>query len=629
METTELTNGATGHDGLPEQEALYRPSARFGHVPAVAEPLGWSRTQPNFTNHYPTIRLPIQEIERISVDPSMSESEPNRLIWGDNLHIMRELPNDSIDLIYIDPPFFSNREYNVMWGDENEKRSFSDVWEGGPLTYLIWLNARLWEMKRLLTPTGAIFVHCDWHAAHYIKVELDKIFNYENMVSEIIWAYGSASGGRAAAPKPVKGHETIFWYAKSYGDHFYNKQYTPYSEKYITERFNQKDENSRAYRTRKRKDGRIARQYLDESPGVPLSTVWSDIKQLYAYHWIKRREEEVGYPTQKPEALMERIIRSASNPGDTVADFFSGGGGFPVVAQRLGRRWIATDQSRLAISVTAERLKEAAQKRSLGDSPIPDFTVSHWGIYEAEELANRSEDDFRQFVLDCYGDWSLSDVEGIHAFRDGSPSIALWVGPPSYRELVTSDAVLAFARAIAALPEARMGALPTGVMLAWGFDDSASTAVAQLTASGESNIALVQLQQVTLESKTFRQRVSDLSTTRADYSEFLTFVQPPIVEIAYRSLGAREYEFDAGDSIMANPSAQVLNVLWDFDYRPADAVFQANRGSWYQKISKGTRNSVGMTARHTFPSSGRFAVACRVLDDKGGIGMKFVELQVE
>ena len=92
---------------------------------------------------------------------------------------MRTLPSESVDLVYIDPPFFSNRVYNVIWGDEHEKRSFSDIWEGGLDGYLIWLNARLYEMKRLLKPTGSIYVHCDWHASHYIKVEMDKIFGYD------------------------------------------------------------------------------------------------------------------------------------------------------------------------------------------------------------------------------------------------------------------------------------------------------------------------------------------------------------------------------------------------------------------------------------------------------------------
>lgn len=344
---------------LPQQQDLWRAPARFGNVPVDAEPKGWDRRQ-GFRRHYPQVDLPIQIVDRFSLGRDDAH-EPNRLIWGDNLHVLRQIPTKSVDLIYIDPPFFSGKQYNVIWGDNNELRSFNDIWDGGLDGYLIWLNARLYEMKRVLKDTGSIYVHCDWHASHYIKVEMDKIFGYENSIQEIVWAYGSASGGRAAGSKPVKSHDTILCYAKSYGRHTYNKTYTPYSEKYVKERFNHTDDNGRKYQTRKRSSGEISRQYLDESPGVPLSSVWQDIRQLYAYHWRKRRVEEIGYPTQKPETLIERIISVSSNKGDVVADFFIGGGTTVDVAQRLGRSWIACDQSRVAVAVTAERLKQSAQ----------------------------------------------------------------------------------------------------------------------------------------------------------------------------------------------------------------------------------------------------------------------------
>ena len=111
----------------------------------------------------------------------------NAVFFGDNLHILRALPSNCIDLIYIDPPFFSGRNYNQIWGDDNEVRTFHDIWEDGLPSYLVWLNARLWEMRRVLKNTGSIYVHCDWHASHYIKCEMDKIFGYENFRNELVW----------------------------------------------------------------------------------------------------------------------------------------------------------------------------------------------------------------------------------------------------------------------------------------------------------------------------------------------------------------------------------------------------------------------------------------------------------
>jgi hypothetical protein len=193
---------------IPEQKEHFALPVRFGAVPVDEAPLGWEietrrreTKVTKFQHAYPTIRLPFQQVQRVEFghndeflkqnaqDRKRRELFPsgaNRLFFGDNLHIMRQLPSESIDLIYIDPPFFSGRVYNVIFGDKNEVRSFSDIWEGGMPGYLVWLNARLYEMKRLLKRTGSIFVHLDWHASHYIKVEMDKIFGVDNFRNEIV-----------------------------------------------------------------------------------------------------------------------------------------------------------------------------------------------------------------------------------------------------------------------------------------------------------------------------------------------------------------------------------------------------------------------------------------------------------
>jgi hypothetical protein len=158
---------------IPQQFEFYRVPKRFGSIPVDELPLGCDKDE-QFYKIYPKIQLPFQRADRISL--GHSALEPNRLFWGDNLHVMRMLPSRSIDLIYIDPPFFSGKNYNLIFGDQNEVRSFVDIWDGGMPGYLIWLNARLLEMKRLLKPEGALYIHLDWHASHYVKCEVDKIF---------------------------------------------------------------------------------------------------------------------------------------------------------------------------------------------------------------------------------------------------------------------------------------------------------------------------------------------------------------------------------------------------------------------------------------------------------------------
>jgi len=211
-----LDDGAQAVPALPEQHDFYKMPAKFGHVPVAEEPLGWDRRR-RFEHLYPRVRLPTQVVERFEF--GSPQLEPNRLYFGDNLHVMRSLPSESIDLIYIDPPFFSQRNYNVLFGDQNELRSFQDIWEGGLNGYVVWLNARLYEMKRLLKPSGSLFVHLDWHAGHYVKVELDKLFGYENFQNEIIWYY---SGGGASKKRFARKHDNILFYSRNVGRHKFN-----------------------------------------------------------------------------------------------------------------------------------------------------------------------------------------------------------------------------------------------------------------------------------------------------------------------------------------------------------------------------------------------------------------------
>lgn len=636
---------------LPEQERVYRAPARFGHVPVAATPLGWDARNPGFRSHYPTVRLPTQVVERVALDDRTEGEEPNRLIWGDNLHVMRTLPSESVDLIYIDPPFFSNRAYNVIWGDEHEERSFSDkasIWDGGLDGYLIWLNARLYEMKRLLKPTGSIYVHCDWHASHYIKVEMDKIFGYENFQNEIVWHYGGR-GAKAVARRFPRNHDVALFYSMVPRTSNFQRQYV---DRLVTpadarRKGFRKDANGRWFKTAPRGDytddsiqrldeeGRIHRTrtgsirikyFLRETDGMVAEDVlvgdtWADIPDA-----MHIGNERVGYPTQKPEALLERIISASSNEGDVVLDAFAGGGTTAVVAQRLGRRWIAMDQSRVAVAVTAERLKNAAVERGIEDAPLPDFTVEHWGVYEAERLTSLPDEQFRAFVLDCYDVREPSDDDGIHGYRGTSARVPVWVGPPGLTSTVTAGDVNSFAQAIASLDRySGEEGLRDGIMLAWGFRPDARRAADELREREGVSLAFVRLEQVTIDSPAFRQHVTGQSTERGDYSGFLTFVQPPLVEVAHRRVQPLHYEFDAGDTQVQNADAKVVNVQWDFDYD--GETFRAARGEWFHRKRKGGTSV--LDAQHTFPYAGVFRVACRVQDDRGGEGEWSGEVKVD
>lgn len=359
--------------GIPDQEEFFRSPARFGSIPVDKEPLGWDRRQ-KFNKLYPFVSLPTQVVERVSF--GHPELEPNRLIWGDNLHVMRQLPSESIDLIYIDPPFFSGRQYNVIFGDQNESRSFNDVWDAGMPGYLEWLNARLFEMKRLLTATGAIYVHLDWHAAHYVKVELDKIFGHQALQNEIIWCYREGINSKRRWNRK---HDNIYYYRKGESTYFDpSGALEPHSESTL-KKYRYKDEQGWY---------RLMGRGIVDSPirsARDVAPEWETSHPDLVYrHYLKEgtlpvdywnidiinqaAKERIGYPTQKPERLLERIVAASCPREGVVADFFVGGGTTAAVAQRLGRRWIACDQSRVAVAVTADRLAKQGEQANLPES---------------------------------------------------------------------------------------------------------------------------------------------------------------------------------------------------------------------------------------------------------------------
>jgi DNA modification methylase len=279
------------------------------------------------------------------------DAPQGRLIRADNLAALTALAGElagRVDLVYVDPPFLTAAD----WGD------FDDRWPS-PADYLAMLEARFRLLHTLLSPRGALFVHLDWHACHLVRAQLGQLFGEHNSLGEIIWAYGSPSGGRTAGAKLVKSHDVLLWFAKARGEHIFHALRVPYSERYLRDWFRYVDDDGRRYRKRWRARGQVERQYLDESPGMPLSTVWTDIQQIYADPRAYRehaRSDITGYPTQKPVKLLERIVSLASEPGSIVLDAFCGSGTTLVAAARLGRRFVGIDQSARAVHIARRRL---------------------------------------------------------------------------------------------------------------------------------------------------------------------------------------------------------------------------------------------------------------------------------
>ena len=331
----------------------------------------------------------------------------NKVICGDAYAKLQKLPSNSIDLCYLDPPFFAKRVFET---ESNGKfNSFDDTWNNDIEKYLGYMIKVLVECNRVLKNTGSLYLHCDWHAVHYLKVELDKIFGYENFRNEIIWRRHNAHNDTKQGCKLFgRIHDSILFYSKS-KDYTWNPIYAPYPEEYVQKYYKYVEpETGRRYahgdlsgpggrskgnpkykflgvtrywrynkekmqklhdecRIIQTKKGNVPvqKRYLDEMPGLMLQDVWDDIKSAQV-----TKKELVNYPTQKPVNLLERIIEVSTNEKDIVLDVMCGCGSTLVAAKNLNRKFIGIDTNKSACYISRTRIKQRQVPKSSSVTPL-------------------------------------------------------------------------------------------------------------------------------------------------------------------------------------------------------------------------------------------------------------------
>jgi DNA modification methylase len=369
---------------------------------------------------------------------SVAYLESSVLYCEDNLRQLRQFPSECIDLVYLDPPFFSNRTYEVIWGDEAEVRSFEDRWAGGIQVYIEWMRDRVRALHRVLRTTGSLYLHCDPHASHYLKIMLDDLFGVANFRNEIVWRRTGAHG-KSRRFGPI--HDVILFYTKS-DAYVWNTIRRPYMRGHVEEYFvkdekgwrtnyygnvltgsgrrgglsgqpwrgldpsvkgrhwaipralvdelgedlshlDQHQKLDRLYelgliRIEKGSYWPIYEHYISPSDGTPAPDIWA--YQPYTdrtvfgtedgvdadVRWLSTRDKErLGYPTQKPEALLQRIIAASSNRGDVVLDPFCGCGTTVAVAEQTGRKWVGIDISPTAVNIMNNRIRKVTHGRCL------------------------------------------------------------------------------------------------------------------------------------------------------------------------------------------------------------------------------------------------------------------------
>jgi len=445
----------------------------------------------------------------------------NRLIYGDNLLAMAGLlagdassPSlrGKIDLIYIDPPFDSKADYRtkiILPGGDIEQRptaieqfAYSDTWQDGTASYLAMLGKRLHLMRELLSDSGSLFLHIDWHVGHYVKIMMDEVFGRENFINEITWRRkgGSALG---TMNKLSVSTDAIYWFGKS-SNYTFNPVFQDADQEYIEQQFKYYDANGRRYminvmrspsprpnlkydykgyktppngwavplETMKRLDdeGRLhfpdskkkqiyKKIFLDEYPGQLLNNLWTNISTLKG-----KNKEILNYDTQKPEELIERMMKLVTSEGAIVADFFVGSGTAASVAERLGRRWIACDLGKPACMITRKRLIDMDAKP---------FLYQHVGDYQVEMARSTMGRKFRvgdlsEIVLGLYGALPLVAEENPNRNlgRVSHTKTLVYVDSPNK---MTGLATL---RRALQLRDNHMGGWDKVVVLGWNFDPS-------------------------------------------------------------------------------------------------------------------------------------------------------------
>jgi DNA modification methylase len=340
----------------------------------------------------------------------------NTLMLGDNLTLLQNIPDASVDLIYLDPPFNSKRNHIIVDEDsdgETEVKYFRDIWKGGSETYLKFLLDRLVHMRRLLKPTGSIYLHCDPTESHYIKVMMDEVFGRKNFRNEIVWCYSGPANTKKYFPRK---HDIIFFYGAS-DKYLHNEIRVPYSGKLTV------GGKSSWAGTKKN-----SAEYVKK--GKLLEDWWKDIPALQ-----RNEKERCGYPTQKPLKLMERIISASSQVGDVILDPFMGSGSTMVAAHRLSRQFIGMDMHASAIRAATKRLNRIGATfnvvQPITEQP-PDISLRVEGT-EVEAVINESAAEIVNFIwwVDKSRDhqipWITVDAKGYQDFSihlaDGDPHI--------------------------------------------------------------------------------------------------------------------------------------------------------------------------------------------------------------
>jgi adenine-specific DNA-methyltransferase len=569
------------------------------------------------------IKLPFQVVETVNeprttkIDTFLPRTDKwyNMLIWGDNKLVMSSLLPEfagKIDLIYIDPPFATGADFTIPIKIEDEEmvkepsgieiKAYRDTWGQGLTSYLQMIYDRLILMRELLSERGTIFVHLDWHVGHYVKILMDEIFGKENFRDEVIWNKGFR--GTESKKGFQRAHENIFWYSKS-EDYIWNDVYVPYRDVDM-KRYNKVDEYGRRYALikRRRTDGTV--YYGRTYPKVEGKKV-NDVIDVPVM--ASTSGERLGFPTQKPEALIEILVKAASASDSIVADFFCGSGTTLVVAEKLRRRWIGCDLSKFAIHL--------ARKRLLDIPGCKPFQILNLGKYQKQKLIENGNGGERyvRFMLELYNATPLQGFAYIHGKKGGR---LVHIGPID--SFVTLHEIREVAREAA---NVNAGGID---ILGWDFEMGLHGLLDEVTKEYGVDIKLKQIPNEVLEIK---------SGQGSGKLEELRFFDLNYLDVDLKTKG-REVTVTLKKFVIANPEyipEEVRETIknftayidyWavDFDYK--GDVFHNMRQEYRTKKNPNLQTSI----KYQYENPGHYKILVKVVDILGNDTNKLLTVRI-
>ncbi len=575
------------------------------------------------------LALPLQTVETVN-ESARDRARPldlfasgkptewrNRLIWGDKKHVLPSLLPEfagRVNLVYVDPPFATGADFSFTTAIPDtdgvlpkapstiEQKAYRDTWGRGLDSYLQWFYETAVLLRELLSEDGSLYVHLDANVGHYAKAVLDEVFGEGSFQRELVWRIGWISGYKSTAKNWIRNHDTILFYVKDKSHFTFNKEYIPYPPGYV------------------RRDGKPP-----TGEGYPMEDVWngSDIDRMDSIQIMSFSGEKAGYPTQKNENLVSRIVRASSNKSDLVLDCFSGSGTTAVVAEKLQRRWIACDLGRFSIHTTRKRLLDIPNLRPFVVQNLGKYERQAWMSAEFEKPEDRAatENAYRQFILDLYRAERISGHAWLHGAKSGRFVHVGAVDAP-----VTLADMEAIARAAArAASTARNGQShgAAGAGRGWEFAFERNETAKQTAAEARVDVSFKAIPRDALEKRA----VKDIQAK--DFFELRAFSIKSSVKKRVASVELVDFTMPSED--LPEDVHKAVKHWWQWiDYWAIDWDFRNDtfHNEW-QSYRTREEPKLELASQYEYKEPGTYAVMIKVIDLLGCDTTKLISLEVK